>query len=504
MHGRIKVRTSEEEKAKKEKERQEKLKFFKHAMQKIQSKRKEGEEDDEQLGIIEKVLLANPDIYTLWNIRRDILSNFKKIKSEEEMVKLYDSELTLTEYCLKVNPKSYCAWHQREWVLVNRSDPNWKKELDLCNTYLKIDERNFHTWDYRRFVVGQCKPPLQDEFDYTTEKLYDNFSNYSAWHYRSKMLVELYPDLEGGRPIQDSHHKHELKMVQSAAFTDPDDTSAWFYQRWLLGAVKEYLNNNIQLYINDECVNGEWESCTGYEYDDLWILKHSHKILTKSHIKVEYIMNNNGKQSIVCNEYQPLVYIGKSEISFQNQYSKPVVEELNDQLDSCRQLLALEPDNRWTLLTTTVFLHCIDPKLHHLEVIDNLQRLKKLDYQRAGYYNDLISMWSIEQQLQNDYNENIDKFHIRFGEKLTSLPHLQYYSFCQTVDLSNQELTSRILPTLIKLQHCKILDLSNNKLTSLDGFPALQLEQLILKGNEIKEEDIASFKEKHCVTKIII
>ncbi|XP_023939140.2 geranylgeranyl transferase type-2 subunit alpha [Bicyclus anynana] len=527
MHGRIKVRTTEEEKARKEKERQEKLKVFKHAMQKILYKRKQGEQDDEQLEITGKVLSSNPDIYTLWNIRREILILFSKTKNEEEMSKIYDTELNLTEYCLKINPKSYCSWHQREWVLTSRPNPDWKKELELCNTYLKYDERNFHTWDYRRFVVSQFKPPLQEEFDFTTEKLYDNFSNYSAWHYRSKMLVELYPDVKGGRPIQDNHHKHELKMVQSAAFTDPDDTSAWFYQRWLLGAVKvtiqlvsytvtplkttlawsrkvsnNYINSNVNIYFNNQLVEGKWIPCTGLEYDDLWIFEHNQEVSDNMDIKVEHGVGDE-KQIINSEKYQPCTYVGKNKIFFKNQYSQPVIEELNEQLDSCRQLLALEPDNKWTLLTTTFFLYCIDANLYHKEIMVNLETLKDLDSQRAGYYSDLISKWSIEQQLPQDYNSNSLEYKISFSQKITSLPHLNYYSYCQVVDLSNQALTSRILPTLTKLQHCKVLNLSSNKINTLDGFPDIDLEELHLEDNiELDKMEVEVFKHKHKFMKI--
>ncbi|XP_053608103.1 geranylgeranyl transferase type-2 subunit alpha [Plodia interpunctella] len=522
MHGRVKVRTSEEEKARKEKERHEKLKIFKHAMHSIQTKRNQGELDKELLEITGKVLSSNPDIYTLWNIRREILIVFRKnVESDEDISKLYDDELYLTEHCLKINPKSYCAWHQREWVLAIRPDPDWKKEVTLCNTYLKLDERNFHTWDYRRFVISKCKPSLNEEFVFTTEKLFDNFSNYSAWHYRSKMLVALYPDLEGGRPIDDQHHKHELKMVESAAFTDPDDTSAWFYQRWLLGAVKttvepvvctvtpikttvafnkhvskNFIAQNISLVINDVLVPGEWISCSGNEYDLLWLFKHNETVVDNLDVKILYLTESNEKETIYCNKYKQCSYIGKNKIDFQLKYSEPVIEELNKQLDSCRQLLALEPDSKWTMLTTTFLLHCLDAKQHYKEVLEKLETLKKIDVMRAGYYSDLKTKWSIEEQIADDYQNDRDSLVIRFNEKITYLPHLQYYNFCETVDFSNQNLTSNMLHSLVMLQHCKNLNLENNKLTTLQDFPLLDLDVLNVQGNHLQEEEVRKLKEK--------
>lgn len=101
---------------------------------------------------------------------------------------------------------------------------------------LKICIVSVHVWDYRRYAAAKAKIDPQKELDFSTQKIEKNFSNYSAWHQRSKLLPLLHPHKsDKTRPIDDETLGKELDMVLSATFTDPKDSSAWFYQRWLIG-----------------------------------------------------------------------------------------------------------------------------------------------------------------------------------------------------------------------------------------------------------------------------
>ena len=52
-----------------------------------------------------------------------------------------------------------------------------------------------------------------------------NFSNYSAWHYRSKLLPRLYEDSPDREPylIPFSVIEKDLSLLKHAFFTDPKD-----------------------------------------------------------------------------------------------------------------------------------------------------------------------------------------------------------------------------------------------------------------------------------------
>lgn len=116
-----------------------------------------------------------------------------------------------------------------------------------------------HAWDYRRYVLSSMptKRSETSELAYTTRKIESNFSNFSAWHQRSKVLARLWDsgDLDQGRSKEAGTYPSaahlqlctdcisfpEFELVRNAMYTDPNDQSVWMYHRWLIGKGKSPL-----------------------------------------------------------------------------------------------------------------------------------------------------------------------------------------------------------------------------------------------------------------------
>lgn len=189
----------------------------------------ERKKDPKALIRTSQLLTQNPEHYTAWNIRRELLKEIFQATSNQ--VELLKGDLKFTESLLPSYSKVYWIWNHRRWVLseltqFESSELVWGKELALTTKFLERDPRNFHGWSYRHWVVTHSGiSTLENEFAFTTAKINENFSNFSAWHRRSLIILQLQssPAL-----------KKELDYVYGAVAMDPQDQSGWLYYKWLL------------------------------------------------------------------------------------------------------------------------------------------------------------------------------------------------------------------------------------------------------------------------------
>ncbi|CCM02932.1 uncharacterized protein FIBRA_05047 [Fibroporia radiculosa] len=243
--------TQEALEAKKQRE-QAKLKEYLILADSVLARRKRKDWSKDALELTTRVLQINPELYTVWNYRRDIFLNGIFPTSEPSQVNdILSNDLSFTMTHLKQHPKVYWIWNHRRWCLEAVPDgptqddadgwriSNWNKELFVVEKMLDVDARNFLAWNYRRYVLSSMpvKRPEQTELAYTTRKIEANFSNFSAWHQRSKVLTSLW---DQGKLSPEICREKEFDLVKNAMYTDPGDQSVWIYHRWLVGQGKDY------------------------------------------------------------------------------------------------------------------------------------------------------------------------------------------------------------------------------------------------------------------------
>lgn len=72
------------------------------------------------------------------------------------------------------------------------------------------------------------------ELAYTLRKIESNFSNFSAWHWRSKLFPEIWAAQKLTKTQIAQARDQELELLRQAMYTDPTDQSVWLYHTWLV------------------------------------------------------------------------------------------------------------------------------------------------------------------------------------------------------------------------------------------------------------------------------
>lgn len=236
IHSQLRIKTTkEQEEEQKIKDRERSFHFRDLTQQLFKLRPTIGVDNniDEIFKLSNEILLIEPDFYTVWNIRKETLL----IYNHENDESIWKNELSFTRECLKKNEKSYSVWQHRIWILSKMSHSEYNGEIELCNNFLMKDERNFHCWDYRSYISDVMGADIEKELEFTTDKIRNNFSNFSAWHRRHKLFLKGLQMDQADLPRSCNLllvWNQEYEMILNALYTDPNDQSPWLYHNWLI------------------------------------------------------------------------------------------------------------------------------------------------------------------------------------------------------------------------------------------------------------------------------
>jgi protein farnesyltransferase/geranylgeranyltransferase type-1 subunit alpha len=150
--------------------------------------------------------------------------------------------------------KTYQVWHHRRLLLIRLKNP--LPELLFISNALESDEKNYHTWAYRQWILNHFAAELgdqvwDDEINFVESMLEDDIRNNSAWHHRffvvrhpsssSEREEILRRELRYGASSSASQDSEKVpRYVKTKIALVPSNLSAWNYLRGILTESKTY------------------------------------------------------------------------------------------------------------------------------------------------------------------------------------------------------------------------------------------------------------------------
>lgn len=357
------------------------------------------------------------------------------------------------------------------------------------------------------------------ELEFSQQKIESNFSNYSAWHYRSKLLPLCFPAdttllhvSAESSTVQEEKLLLEFDLVTNAIFTDPNDQSTWFYQQWLLGRARKeerllyfmhFPNNQLLVLVFNQPVTSdlllEVQVLIAGEVLQLEWSAHGSPLAWPSCVWTATLASAARPLEIECKFRERALNLNPSpvclstadleEIGPADSLTAAKSSVLHTQCESICELLGLEPDNKWCHLTALKLRWAINPDASAAKITEHFSALEKADPYRKVCYQDMRSKFLVEMGIPSFLKKRDFSLLNLADLGLTRLYHTHFFSAVSRVDLSNNRLSN--MHGIALLITCQELNLNGNLLTEVeeDILCLIQLRVLSLNDNLLEKED---------------
>lgn len=125
--------------------------------------------DKETLALAAKLLEQNPELYTVWNYRREALHNQLKVGASAAPIdNLHCASTMRAAVSSTTETASVSSWWKAFICLQGADGPEAARkvaaqELQLTQAALTRNPKSYSSWHYRKLITEQQLLPLEDE-----------------------------------------------------------------------------------------------------------------------------------------------------------------------------------------------------------------------------------------------------------------------------------------------------------------------------------------------------